>query len=158
MEPQLLWNEDRMSWTRCLPGIAGALLLFNAANAEEVPSAWMLVVAGELSSVSSNEIVIEADPTVIAFSDRPDRLVRTMEIETLVDKGWVAGSSNSFAHDPPNAAIVSSDERFEIAELSAARREGRKVSFTVAGFSGAPPTGGGRVALVIDGFCLPCTE
>jgi hypothetical protein len=117
------------------------------------------VVTGKLTSASSTGIVIEADPTVVAFTDRPERRVATLTIERLVDDIWHTGK-DSFADDPPNAAIIAGDERFEIAELTAASREGRLVSFSLE-IADTPDGGlpdGGRVALVIDGLCAACRD
>ena len=52
----------------------------------------------------------------IAFSDRPERLVKQFDTQSFVDS-WNKNVSDSFTLDPPNAVIIS-DEIRRTKELS----------------------------------------
>lgn len=134
----------------------GLFLAIAPANAaEEANISWLFVVTGEVRSASETELTIAADPTVIAFSNRPQRLVRTTRLATLVDEIWDAGKDN-FLDDPPNAAIVTGGDEVAIEELASVAWSGQTVTFlTEEALAGPPPEAGERVARVID--CLaPC--
>ena len=118
---------------------------------EDAKPAWLFVLTGEVESASATEIVIKAHPTVVAFTDRPNRLVKAMSVESFVDDLWKSGA-DSFEKDPPNAALVFGDEQLGIDELKSVKRSGGTVSFSTEDLSGGLPEAGDQVAVVIDIF------
>lgn len=119
--------------------------------AEEARLTWLFVMTGEVESAGPSEIVIKAHPTVVAFTDRPDRVVKTVSLETFVDDMWKAGT-DSFENDPPNAALVFGDTQVAIEELKSVRRNGGTISFSTVELDGILPKSGDQVAIVIDIF------
>ncbi len=119
----------------------------NAAAADK-PS-WLFVMTGEVEMASQTKLAIRPDPTVIAFSDRPERLVRAITVGTFIEKVWDAGK-DSFVKDPPNAAIVTDGKKIAIEELKSVARSGDTVVFLTKTLAGPPPEAGKRVAVVID--------
>lgn len=138
---------------RLNPSLVSLLVILGAATpasaADDAPATWLYVLTGEVQSAATTAITIGADPTVIAFSDRPERLIRTTSVETFVDRIWEAGK-DSFASDPPNAALVADEGQVAIDALMSLERNGRTVSFRTSELDGGPPAVGSRVALVID--------
>lgn len=130
----------------CLPGLAFA---------DDKPS-WLFVISGTVEAATQNDLTIDASPTVIAFTDRPAREVRTLDLETFVGKVWTAGK-NSFNDNPPNAAAIIGGNRIEIETLKSVSLDGSKVVFTTSVMDGKAPAAGDAIALVIDGGgCMVC--
>ena len=130
----------------------GAGLASGGARAETpARTSWIVVVTGTVLQAGQNRIVLQADPMVVAFADRPQRYVSTLSVPVLVDRVWPAGA-DSFSKDPPNAAVVSDRDRIEIGELKAVSRDDHVVTFTVKRLEGRVPAPGSRVALVVDGI------
>lgn len=119
--------------------------------AEETKLSWLFVMTGEVESATATEIVINAHPIVVAFTDRPGRQVKATTVGDLVDELWKAGP-DSFEKDPPNAALVFGDAQIEIDELKSVRRTGSTVSFSTETLAGTLPRPGAQVAVVIDLF------
>ena len=132
-------------------GIVTIVLAASAHAVETAKPSWLFVMTGQVESVNTGEIVINAHPKVVAFTDRPDRLVKAAALETFVDETWNAGS-DSFAKNPPNAALVFEDAQVEIEELTLVSRSGNTVSFSTKKLSGGLPKPGDQIALVIDIF------
>src|SRR6476469_2322588 len=69
--------------------------------------------SGSISKVNTTASTLElndvSDKTIL-FSDRPDRIVSSTNTTDFIGN-WSMGGPNSFAADPPNAAIVLDDEK-----------------------------------------------
>ncbi len=115
----------------------------------EDKASWLFVMTGEVETASNTKLAIRPDPTVVAFSDRPERLVRAITVDMLIDKVWDAGK-DSFVKDPPNAAVVTDGKKIAIEELKSVARSGDTVVFLTKTLAGPPPAAGKRVAVVID--------
>ena len=68
------------------------------------PAEWLTVLQGRVASVDENMIAMYSGPTVVAFTDRPERRIGYMTTATYVEHLW--GTDSSFATDPPNASFV----------------------------------------------------
>jgi len=135
----------------CFLGIVTIILAASTQAAETPKPSWMFVMTGQVESVSAGEIAVNAHPTVVAFTDRPNRSVKAIGLEKFVDETWHAGS-DSFEKDPPNAALIFEDAQIEIEELKSVSRRGNTVSFSTEKLSGGLPKPGDQIALVIDIF------
>jgi hypothetical protein len=133
------------------PPVLMAVFSVAPVQAEETKRSWLFVVTGEVQSATATEIVINAHPVVVAFANRPDRLVKATSVEKLVDELWKEGP-DSFEKDPPNAALVFGDAQIEIDELTSVKRTGSTVSFSTKILAGTLPKSGDQVAVVIDIF------
>ncbi|WP_147235330.1 hypothetical protein [Ruegeria sp. A3M17] len=69
------------------------------------PESVLFVQHAEKATLADNTLTLEgADKNVIVFADRPHRAAATIPVADLV-KTWGEGA-DSFASDPPNAALV----------------------------------------------------
>lgn len=76
-----------------------------AADDKSAPISVLFVQHAEKATLADNTLTLEgADKTVIIFTDRPHRAAATIPVTELV-KTWNEGA-DSFASDPPNAALV----------------------------------------------------
>lgn len=78
--------------------------------AEDNKASWLFVMTGKVESASETRLALKPDPTVIAFSDRRNRLVRAMSFNAFIEKVWDAGT-DSFARAPLNATIVTNGKK-----------------------------------------------
>ena len=80
--------------------VTGARFLF----IQEAQSGSVSEVNATTSTLELNDV---SDKTIL-FSDRPDRIVASIDTADFIGN-WITGA-NSFAVDPPNAALVVDDE------------------------------------------------
>jgi len=86
------------------------------------PLEWLFAVTakqGMLSNEAGNYFLdIKHDDVerIVAFTDRPNRIVKTMTATGLADE-WISAGSNSFKEDPPNASIASAGTPLDIIEI-----------------------------------------
>ncbi len=74
---------------------------------------------GELDSQYTNKIIIKNIKEVIAFSDRPHRISKKIEIDDLVDL-WYSEDENSFKNNHPNACLYL-NKKMHVIELLEAK-------------------------------------
>lgn len=96
-------------------------------------------------------------PTTLFFSDRPERITGHQGTRIFVEN-WSEGN-NSFASDPPNAAlIILGDEDTEVAEivveLKNPKSANNSLSYGVTVLDGNMPPSGGASALFIDAVII----
>ncbi len=111
-----------------------------------------------MSYADGNLTLHDIPPTVIIFSDRPERLTGHLPVEEFVDT-WGDGD-NSFADDPPNAvlSIISEDEVNDIVViLSNPVLDGADLQYSIEVTDGEMPASGGATALFIDTIGRPMT-
>jgi hypothetical protein len=97
-------------------------------------------------------------PTIILFSDRPDRITGHIPSEEFF-ASWGEGD-NSFADDPPNAvlSIFTEDEINDVVVvLSDPALDGDQMSYSVEILDGEMPASGSASALFIDTIGRPAT-
>ena len=93
-------------------------------------------------------------PTVTAFADRPNRVVKDIRLSSFVD-AWSKGS-DSFKNDPPNAALISVGAEPVIVELHNPRSSDAGLQYDVSVLSGEMPSEMNGVTLVIDNMKAWC--
>ncbi len=92
-------------------------------------------------------------PTVIFFSDRPQRVAGHVAMPGFLD-AWNEGS-DSFLDDPPNANLSLLDDgkvTNVVIELLNPQYDGTDLSYQVKVLEGKLPATGGTTALFIDGL------
>jgi hypothetical protein len=91
-------------------------------------------------------------PTTLLFSDRPDRYTAHIPSLKFVQE-WGLGGKDSFASDPPNAAlsIFSGEEAKDVVvELRDPVMTGDHITYNVEILDGEMPASGGPSSLFID--------
>lgn len=148
-----------MKWVRStIVLLAFVLFAGNFANAQSAADepTWLLVLQGEVTGVSEQQLVLRASPRALLFTDRPARQVRFADAASFVDKAW--GPGGDFEQDPPNAALVGeSDGSIGIIEIEDASWEGAELTLSAILLEGAWPEVGDQVALTIDHFVI-CSD
>lgn len=135
-------------------------------NSNNSPQATFLVIqhasSGSFTPLENEtySLTLSNVSKSIAFSDRPQRMVGTLDNQGFLD-AWVTGS-NSFAVDPPNAALVVIDddnmtqEDIDVVELlnvATTNAELNEFQYTVRGLNATSldiPSQLGEATLVID--------
>ncbi len=121
--------------------LPGAMLASSGNAAEIVPPSLLYVQSSDRAIVrtgSSGLITLTLQrvrPRTVYFSDRPDRLSGQIRTTDFVSQWVVPGSNDSFAADPPNAAIVGTkagthEEQSMIVELRNPRLRKSTLTYT----------------------------
>ncbi len=113
---------------------------------------WLFVQNASAMSLEGDTLVLEQiGPHTLYFSDRPNRIAGSIDNQAFVDF-WDQGA-DSFADDPPNAAITFAPEAKQqpaVLELTDVALEGDKLVYTMRVLDGALPDSSGPVVLFID--------
>jgi hypothetical protein len=127
-----------------------ALTTCVAASAQpQGQSDWLLVIQGQVIDASADELTLSGSPNGIAFTDRPERLVRVFDVPALVHAAW--SPDGSFRQDPPNASLIATGETLAtIVEIVDATQSSDDLSFTIHILEGDAPAIGDSVALTVD--------
>jgi hypothetical protein len=91
-------------------------------------------------------------PTTLFFSDRPDRVTGHVPTHEFVES-WGSGGKDSFAADPPNAALSTFGENQVhdiVVLLREPKRTGSHISYNVEILDGEMPAKSGPSSLFID--------
>lgn len=129
----------------------------NDADVKEI-EALFVQNARTMSYADGNLTLHGVPPTVIIFSDRPERLTGHLPVEEFIDN-WGKGD-DSFAADPPNAvlSIFSEDEVNDIVVvLSNPVLTGNDLQYSIEITDGEMLASGGATALFIDMIGRPMT-
>lgn len=114
---------------------------------------WLAVIHGRMVSVDDNQIVVDAYPNIIAFTDRPQRDVALVDLEDFVEAAW--GDDGFFADDPPNAALASAivdDLDTKIIEMVDVVLDRTLMTISMIPLEGDMPVVGDQIVMFIDGF------
>jgi hypothetical protein len=98
-------------------------------------------------------------PTVLFFTDRPDRVAGNMSNQRYL-KLWHEDGKDSFLADPPNAtlSIFADDAVAElVVTLKNPRFSGDDLTYDVSVIKGTAPAAGGACALFVDIIGMPLT-
>ncbi len=130
--------------------LATAFISSAVAQQNEAGSpSWLIVVQGDVAGVGSGTIALAAAQRAIAFSDRPDRFVRIIDLETFVATAWDEGGD--FRIDPPNASLIDeANDTIGVIEIEAASFDGAALTMSFTLLEGALPAPGDHIALTID--------
>ena len=83
---------------------------------------WLFAVTARQAMLSNADGVYILDvkhddvERIVAFTDRPNRIVKEIDASELADE-WITPGSNSFKEDPPNASFASSGTPLDIIEI-----------------------------------------
>ncbi|MCB1497080.1 MAG: hypothetical protein KDJ86_14930 [Bauldia sp.] len=128
------------------------LLAAPVAQADDPPAPeWLAVIQGTVDVASEGKLTLSPDPTVVVFTDRPERKVGFMAIETYVASAW--GADAAFEADPPNASVVLDgrlDQGVSVYEISAMAWNSGEVEIAYRILEGAAPAPGERFVATID--------
>ena len=97
--------------------------------------------------------LMEVNPTIIFFCDRPVRIAGHMTLDAFM--GLVSEGENSFKENPPNAALSIFGNDGDVGQVvmvlsKAPKIDGTTMSFEVQVLEGTMPKVGGPIALFID--------
>ena len=128
--------------------IAGAALAQedNASDAQ-----WLAVIHGQMVEVADRSIVVDANPNIIAFTDRPQRDVSLVDLEDFVAAAW--GEGGFFVDDPPNAAVASAvrdDLDTKIIEMTDVALDNTRMTISMVPLEGDMPGAGDQIILFVD--------
>ena len=136
-----------------LPGVA-------AAQDETRDVSLLFVVSTTSGSIDGDTLTLDAVPSVLWFTDRPERHAGHMEPAAFANV-WTEGQDSS-ANDPPNAVLSILDEDTtndavveltSVASLTDSAGAGDDMAFTFEVLEGELPQGAiGTASLFIDSF------
>ena len=131
---------------------AAALLFMSAVAVHASEPQWLLIQEAPSARFDGQVLtLVDAEPQTIAFTERPDRLVRHIDHDTYL-KMW-GTDIDGFAADPPNAGISSVTARGvvdAVAELRNPRVEAGNLLYDVVVVSGTVPPEASSVSVFID--------
>jgi hypothetical protein len=111
----------------------------------------LYVVSTTSGSFDGDTLTLEGVPAVLYFSDRPARIAGHVSVNDFV-AGWDQGS-DSFAGDPPNAALSVLGANETVVELTSVVQDGDTMTFGVTVIDGILPETFGPASLFID-YCM----
>jgi hypothetical protein len=114
---------------------------------------FLLVMSAESGSYDGETLILTGVPSVIYFSDRPNRIAGHMSLEKFVEL-WGEGT-DSFEADPPNATLSILEEDGDtdiIVELTNPLLIENGVTFNIIILDGKIPVSFDSSALYIDAF------
>lgn len=123
------------------------------------PLEWLFALSAKqgLISKSDDEYSLEINAQdlvrVVAFTDRPERIVRVITPSELANE-WSMSGTNNFDIDPPNASFASSETPLDIIEITGSTSGGGKIVFKFKYLSVTQSQSGivKDVILTIDSF------
>ncbi len=112
----------------------------------------LYAISGASGSIEGTTLTLNGVPSVIWFTDRPERHAGHVSVADFL-AGWDPGSG-SFAADPPNADVAilgNGVETDSVVELDTASGDSSALTFGVTFIEGSLPDGTfGPTALFID--------
>jgi hypothetical protein len=99
----------RILGTAVVAGTLATMVVAQTSEDENAPEKFLFVQHADKATFAGTTLTLKgADQNIIVFTDRPHRAASTMPLAELV-KRWGEGT-DSFASDPPNAALVGETE------------------------------------------------
>ena len=83
---------------------------------------WLFAVTAKQGTLSNADGIYILDikhddvERIVAFTDRPNRIIRLITATGLADD-WITPGSNSFKEDPPNASFATAGTPLDIIEI-----------------------------------------
>ena len=65
---------------------------------------WLMVAQGQVTELRPGTLIVASPRKAIAFSDRPERLVKMLDLRSFTAAAW--GEGGTLRTDPPNASII----------------------------------------------------
>lgn len=133
--------------------IAGPTL---AESAEQ--ESFLILEQAERAVVAEGKITLSGiDGSMLAFSNRPFRDVKTIEVEGFVT-AWKDGA-NDATQDPPNVAITGLQDGEQVGfvvVLSEPALSEDRLSFAIRPLAGSFPSELSEVSLLFDAWTIEC--
>lgn len=135
----------------CASAVAGPVMAQDPASDTE---SFLFLEKADRAVASGGRIAFRGiDGSMVMFSDRPFRNVRTIRIEDFID-AWNEGADD-VKQDPPNVAITGLDGGRQVgvvAVLSEPILSDTELSFSIRTLAGDLPDELSDVSVVIDGL------
>lgn len=102
--------------------------------ASSAPLEWLFALTAKHGMITESqgeyylEISSQDVVKVVAFTDRPNRIVKTITASKLASQ-WSMPGTNSFEEDPPNASFASAGTPLDIIEILGTTSGNGKLSF-----------------------------
>lgn len=145
-------KENNVKFDLLKMGFAAGLVACASVAAAEEPKSWLLMEVAESATLANGVLVLEGvDDQVVVFADRPYRDAMDAPVQSIMDI-WDKGE-NSFAVDPPNAALTGQSNGEQvglIVTLSNPKLEGGNLQFDYQTVNGIDASKLESVSLVID--------
>jgi hypothetical protein len=129
------------------------------ASTEEIE--WLFVQNADHISLQDGVLTLDGiGPTVLFFSDRPQRIAAHGSTTDFVSFWGKGGGTDNFDVDPPNATLSIVTETADsdvVLTLSNPRLEGERLQYDVAIVDGQESLEGGPGSLFIDVVGAPAT-
>ena len=112
-----------------------------AAHAQEdakTDAQWLAVIHGRMVAVADDQIVVDAYPNIIAFTDRPQRDVTLVDLEDFVEAAV--------------ASAIRDDLDTKIIEMTAVDLDETRMTISLIPLEGDMPEAGDQIVLFVDGF------
>ncbi|WP_299893242.1 hypothetical protein [uncultured Ruegeria sp.] len=99
----------RILGTAMMTGMIATAGLAQTSEDKTAPESFLFVQHADMATFAGTTLTLEgADNSIVVFTDRPHRAASTIPVSELVTR-WGEGD-DSFAADPPNAALVGETE------------------------------------------------
>jgi hypothetical protein len=139
---------------------AGMPLTAGAATDDTKKADLLFVQTAHDVRLEGEKMVLKGiSPTVLFFTDRPERIAGTMKNDRYL-KLWTEDGKNSFLGDPPNATLsVFTDDAVGdlVVTLRNPQFKGDDLTYDISVIKGKLPAKGGPCALFIDIIGMPLT-
>ena len=105
-----------------MPNPPSYLKAMSEAKKTVKPLEWLFAITAIQGTLSNEAGIYLLDvkhddvERIVAFTDRPNRIVKLMTATGLADE-WITPGSNSFKDDPPNASFASAGTPLDIIEI-----------------------------------------
>lgn len=117
---------------------------------------FLFSMSAKSGSFDGESLILRDSPSVIYFSNRPNRITGQMSLEEFV-KGWEDGE-NSFKSDAPNATLTTSStdgEKEAVIELNSAKYKDGDITFAIKILMGEVPESFKVSSLFVDSGGAP---
>ncbi len=140
--------------------LPGASLAADNKDSKTETAELLFVQNAKDASVAGGKLTLKGiGPTVLFFSDRPQRIAGHMTNDRYL-RLWKEDGKDSFLADPPNATVsVLGDEKVGelVATLRNPRLEGDDLTYEIDVIEGKLPENGGPCSVFIDIIGMPLT-
>jgi hypothetical protein len=155
----------KVLWATCiLMAVALTQIGFASTAAQAVENAkkadLLFVQNAKDVTVDGEKLILKGiGPTVLFFSDRPERIAGHMTNERYL-KLWTKDGKDSFLADPPNATIsvfADDTEANLVVTLKNPQFDGDDLTYDISVLQGKLPEKGGPCSVFIDIIGMPLT-
>jgi hypothetical protein len=139
-------------------GFLGLIFVLPAQAQDEECEMLFVEQAKSMAFSAGVMTLMEVNPTIIFFCDRPVRIAGHMTLDAFMR--LVSEGENSFKENPPNAALSIFGKDGDVALVvmvlpKAPKIDGTTMSFEIQVLEGTMPKIGGPIALFIDPIGRP---